>query len=177
MDENERRALARAAGGLRPVGAFAARLLDPVARARGFATATLLSEWPAIMGAELAQFTAPDRVLWPRRQPEGEDKAVPKGWRPEGATLILRVEGPRAIEVQHRADKIIERVNTYFGYRAVTELRILQAPVGSTKRRSPPPPEPKTAEIPEIAAAIEPEGLRRALSRLGLLARTKLTRG
>jgi len=177
MDENERRALARGASGLRPVGAFAARLLDPVARARGFATTTLLSEWAAIAGAELAAFTMPDRVVWPRRQGDGEDAGVPRGWRPDGATLILRVEGPRAIEVQHRADKIIERVNTYFGYRAVTELRILQAPVGRTERRSPVPPEPKSAAIPEPVAGIENEGLRRALSRLGALARSKLTRG
>ncbi len=177
MDENERRALARAASGLRPVGAFAARLLDPVARARGFATMTLLSEWGAIAGAELAGFTMPDRVVWPTRSGDGDDTGLPRGWRPNGATLILKVEGPRAVEVQHRADKIIERVNTYFGYRAVTELRILQAPVGRAAHRSPVPPEPKAAVIPEPVAAIENEGLRRALSRLGALARSKLTRG
>src|SRR5215471_21699040 len=127
MDENERRALARATSGARPIGAFIARLLDPVARARGFATTTLLSEWPAIVGADLAAFTAPDRVVWPRRQQDSNEGPA-RGWREEGAILVLRVEGPRAIEVQHRSNKILERVNTYFGYRAITELRILQAP-------------------------------------------------
>src|SRR5581483_5837068 len=141
MDENERRALARGASGLRPVGAFAARLLDPVARARGFATTTLLSEWAAIAGAELAAFTMPDRVVWPRRQGDDEDAGVQRGWRADGDTLLPRREGPPAIEEQHPAAKIIERVNTYFRYRAVTELRILQAPVGRTERRSPVPPE------------------------------------
>ncbi len=176
MNDNERRALARAAGGPRPVGAFAARLLDPVARARGFATTTLLSEWGAIVGAELARFTMPDRVVWPRRQ-DGEGTGIPTGWRPDGATLILRVEGPRAIEVQHRADKIIERVNTYFGYRAVTGIRILQAPVGKAEPRPAPPQPPDSADVPPSVAAIAHEGLRRALSRLGALTRSKITRG
>ncbi len=176
MDENERRALARAASGARPVGAFIGRLLDPVARARGFATTALLSEWPAIVGAELAQFTAPDRVVWPRRQQDGEE-AAPKGWRDEGAILVLRVDGPRAIEVQHRSGKILERVNTYFGYRAIAEMRILQAPVG---RSEAPPPVPAETEksIPlPVSVSIGHEGLRRALARLGAAARAKLTRG
>ncbi len=177
MDDNERRALARAASGARPVGAFIARLLDPLARARGFATTTLLSEWPAIVGAELAQFTAPDRVVWPRRQQEGNEAPPARGWREEGAILVLRVEGPRAIEVQHRAGKILERVNTYFGYRAITEMRILQAPVARAEPPSPAPPEPQAVGVLKATAAIEHEGLRRALSRLGATARSKLTRG
>lgn len=177
MDDNERRALARAASGARPIGAFIARLLDPLARARGFATTTLLSEWPAIVGAELAQFTAPDRVVWPRRHQEGNETLPGRGWREEGAILVLRVEGPRAIEVQHRSGKILERVNTYFGYRAITELRILQAPVARAEPPSPTPPEPLDEGVLPASAAIEDDGLRRALSRLGATARSKLTRG
>ena len=62
MDDKERRALARASATARPISAYAAGALDASARARGFATTTLLSEWPAIVGAELAKFTMPDRV-------------------------------------------------------------------------------------------------------------------
>ncbi len=176
MNQDERRALARAAGRARPIGAYAARALDPSARARGFATTALLSEWPAIVGAELAQFTMPDRVAWPRRREDGEEGSPQRGWRGEGAILVLRVEGPRAIEVQHRSDKILERVNTYFGYRAITEMRILQAPVARAKPPSPTVPEPCDDGVLPASAAFEDEGLRRALSRLGAFA-AKLTRG
>src|SRR5680860_1810179 len=101
MDDTQRRALARAAGGARPIGAYAARALDPAPRARGFAKTALLSEWPAIVGAELAQFTMPDRVVWPRRREDGEQASPQMGHRGKGAILVLRIEGPRAIEVQH----------------------------------------------------------------------------
>jgi hypothetical protein len=149
----------------RAVGAYVARTLDPVARARGFATTSLLSDWASIVGADLARFTAPDRVSWPRRQDGAE--AVPASKRAPGATLILRVDGPRAIEVQHRADQILERVNTYFGYRAVAGLRIVQAPV----MRPAPRPSRASLEIDEEslpeAARFEEEPLKHALLRLG----------
>ena len=148
----------------RAVGAYVARTLDPVARARGFATTTLLSEWASIVGADLAQFTAPDKVAWPRRQ-EGDAPTTSR--RTPGATLVLRVDGPRAIEVQHRADQILERVNTYFGYRAVAALRIVQAPVTRQSPRS----HTGSLEIDETSlkqtAKIEKDGLKQALSRLG----------
>jgi hypothetical protein len=177
MDDGERRAWARNSSWARPIGAYAARVLDPAARARGFATTALLSEWPAIAGAELAQFTMPDRVVWPRRQNEAAGDAPYKGHRDEGAILVLRVEGPRAIEVQHRSGQILERVNAYFGYRAVAEMRILQAPVARKTPQSPamaPPIDP--GALPPNAK-IKDGSLRAALLRLGSTARAKLTRG
>jgi hypothetical protein len=178
MDQDERRALARGASEARPIGAYVARVLDPSARVRGFATTALLSEWPAIVGAELAQFTLPDRVAWPRRREDGEEASPQRGWRGEGAILVLRVEGPRAIEVQHRSGQILERVNSYFGYRAIAELRILQAPVTRAPARSPAPPQHviDTEALPG-SASIEDQGLRAALSRLGSAMRARLTRG
>jgi hypothetical protein len=88
---------------------------------------------------------------------------------------MLRVEGPRAIEVQHRVGQILERVNLYFGYRAITEMRILQAPVAKTAPR-PASPKPLDDSYPlPSSASIEDEGLRKALSRLGSATRRKLT--
>jgi hypothetical protein len=176
MDQNERRALARGASGARPIGVYAARALDPSARARGFATTALLSEWPAIVGAELARFTMPDRVAWPRRREDGKERSPQRGWRGEGAILVLRVEGPRAIEVQHRSGQILERVNSYFGYRAIAEMRILQAPVTRAPSRSPAPPPPVDTDVLPASASIEDQGLRSALSRLGSATRARLTR-
>jgi hypothetical protein len=177
MDDSERRAWVRNSSWARPIGAYAARALDPAARARGFATTALLSEWPALVGAELAEFTMPDRVVWPKRREDAEDTGPPSGRRAEGAVLMLRVEGPRAIEVQHRSGQILERVNAYFGYRAVAEMRILQAPVTrKTPRSAAPAPPIDPGALPPVAE-IKDSGLRAALLRLGSAARAKLTRG
>ena len=175
MNQNRRKGFAKS--GARAIGSYMAKALDPVARARGFATTALLSDWPAIVGRELAQFTMPDRVIWPRRREEVEGEGPKRGHRAEGATLVLRIEGPRAIEVQHRASQILERINSYFGYRAVTEMRFLQAPISRASK----PPRERKAPLPAYSlpesAGIEDKGLRRALSRLGAGTRSRLTRG
>ena len=138
----------KGAGGARAIGAYVARMLDPVARARGFATTALLSEWPAVVGEELARFTAPDKVVWPRRNENGEGSSNQSAWRADGAILVLKVDGPRAIELQHRAEQILERVNTYFGYRAIAQLRFLQAPVARTESRPVIPPPADEVDLP-----------------------------
>jgi hypothetical protein len=171
MDDKQRKALARAAAAARPIGAFSAQALDPAARARGFATAALLAEWPAIVGAELAQFTIPDRVVWPRHRDDDGETVRHQGRREEGAVLILRVDGPRAIEVQHRSRQILERVNGHFGYRAVAEMRILQAPVARKPAPAPSAPEPIEPGALPPSAAIEDGNLREALKRLASVSR------
>ncbi|MEM7193207.1 MAG: DciA family protein, partial [Pseudomonadota bacterium] len=101
--------------------------------------------------------------------PYDDDEAdtARRGHKSLGATLVLRIEGPRAIEVQHRAPQMLERINAYFGYRAVTELRFLQAPIS----RVPRPGEPARPALPAYelpkSAGIRDKGLARALSRLG----------
>ena len=176
MNDIKRRALSRGAITARPIGAFTAPALDRAARGRGFATSALLSQWQAIVGADLAQFTMPDRVVWPRRKEDPDEPNAQRGRRNEGAVLILRVDGPRAIEVQHRSDQILERVNGHFGYRAVSELRILQAPVKRTPKHRPAPPrsiDPKGPKALADSGTIEDQGLRAALARLGSGARAK----
>jgi hypothetical protein len=178
MDDNDRKAWVKGARGATAIGAFVARMLDPIARARGFATTALLTEWPAVVGADLARFTSPDKVIWPRRNddPEGKDRI--SGWRTEGATLVLKVDGPRAIEVQHQAEQILERVNRYFGYRAIAQLRFLQAPLD---RETALPvaqaaPEPIPGSDLPGAEAIDDQGLAAALRRLAAGVKADFTR-
>jgi len=173
MDNTKRRAFARAAAWARPIGAFTAPALDRAARGRGFATSALLSQWQAIVGADLAQFTMPDRVVWPRRKDDPDE--THRGRRDEGAILVLRVDGPRAIEVQHRSGQILERVNSHFGYRAVSELRILQAPVNRKPPRAPAPSNSNDRTPLAPPAGIEDQGLGAALARLGSGARDQIT--
>ncbi len=138
--------------------------------AKGFPSAAVLTDWPSIVGRELATFTVPERLVWPRRG-SGRDEQSRTGARAlrtsrRGATLVLRVDGPRALEVQHTAPQLIERINSYFGYGAVSALRLVQAPVRRTRPVQParPPEEPPTdtGDLEQI----ENERLRTALARL-----------
>ena len=139
--------------GFRAAGANLARIVPPiVARHGGGLLARLKAEWVAIVGPELAL------SCWP------------EGLARDGA-LKLRVVPAKALELQHRAPLVIERVNLFFGRAAVARLSLVQGPLPLV------PAAPREASRPLVsgeAAALDrqlesvanPE-LRDALARLG----------
>lgn len=149
----------------RAIGSYVPKLTHKAFEKYGFAAAALITDWAVIVGKDVASYTAPERLKWPRGVDfcdEGEDNAG----RP-GATLIVRVEPARALDVQYRAHQLIERINGHFGYRAVAELRILQAPL--PQRPASTAPSLPRASLPAAApdlAGISDERLRKALSTL-----------
>ena len=127
---------------------------------QGFAARELVTRWAEIAGPEIAAHSEPLKMQWPRPV-EGQPQ--------EPATLVLRVEGPMALEIQHSSDVILQRVNRFFGWNAVGRLALRQAPLSRRERRSPPrSPDPKeVAEIAETLTSVEDKELRAALARLG----------
>src|SRR5438128_8849074 len=90
------------------------------------------------------------------------------GHTPEPGMLVLRVEGPAAIEIQHLSGVVLERVNRFFGWRAVGALRLRQAPL--TRRKQTPQRPVDNDAAARVAAhlgEITDEKLRAALGRLG----------
>src|SRR6195952_3863750 len=87
---------------------------------KGFAPRDRVPRWAEIAGPEVAAHSEPLKIQWPRpveRQPQ------------EPATLVLRVEGPMALEIQHTSDVILQRVNRFFGWNAIGRLALRQAPL------------------------------------------------
>ena len=127
---------------------------------QGFAARELVTRWAEIAGPEIAAHSEPLKMQWPRPV-EGE--------RQEPATLVLRVEGPMALEIQHSSDVILQRVNRLFGWSAVGRLALRQAPLSRRDRPSlPVAPDPKSiAEVAETLSSVEDAELRAALARLG----------
>ena len=127
---------------------------------QGFAARELVTRWGEIAGAEVAAHSQPLKIQWPRPV-EGQPQ--------EPATLVLRVEGPMALEIQHSSDVILQRVNRFFGWSAVGRLALRQAPLSRRDRpaasRAPDPSE--VAKVAETLDAVEDEELRAALARLG----------
>lgn len=143
------------------VGELAPALMRPAFEKFGFPAAAILTDWAAIAGADIASYTAPERLKWPRNRPEDGASARNQ----TGATLVLRVGGARALEVEYMRGQLIERINACFGYRAVSEIRIIQAPVdpGNAKPRRELPPPP--ADMPTLDG-IDDDRLKAAFERM-----------
>ncbi len=144
-----------------PISALVGRVINPVARKRGFAAADMIAAWADVVGAELAECSRPEKIVWPRGEANSNLPGV----------LTLKVDGPRAVVVQHQLDQIIERVNAFFGYAAVGHVRIVQAPLGRPAKPAPaddrPLPPEDEARLKAAVSAVEDEPLREALDRLG----------
>lgn len=151
--------------GARPLADLVGRVLAPACRRRGFATADLIAHWPDIVGPAYGETTAPDRLSWPRR-PVGVDDDDH-----EPATLTVRCSGAIALRLTHELPQVVERINMFFGYRAVGRIKVVQLPIPSVGRRARPRiaavPPAKEAEIAATAAGIADDGLRSAVERLG----------
>jgi hypothetical protein len=133
--------------------------------AQGFAASDVIVAWPEIVGARLAAFTQPLRIDWPRGA-----GARDRDTRPEPATLVVRVESAFALEMQHLAPVVIERVNAHYGWRCVGRLVLKQGPVKRAVPPEPPPPplDPEDRRrVTEAAADVDDDALRGALERLG----------
>jgi len=110
------------------IGTFVPELTKRAFRKYGFSTAKILTDWPIIVGSSLAATTRPERLKWPRHSNFDNGAEECAGQR-RGATLVLRVEPSHALEVQYQHATIKDRINAYFGYCAVSEIRVLQAPI------------------------------------------------
>lgn len=148
----------RRGGGLRRLPDLLGRVLDPAARRRGLAEAKLLTEWPAIVGAWLAARSQPVRLS--------------HGAGGAGGVLALHVAGAAALELQHSEPQVVERINGFFGYPAVSRLRLVQAPRPKAVERAAPIESPclSGADEAEVAADVRGVGdlaLRAALAGLG----------
>jgi hypothetical protein len=96
-----------------------------------------MSDWLAIVGSELAARTAPKRL--------------------SAGVLTLGCDGPTALELQHVAGRLAERINVQLGEALVRQVRFVQEAVAA--------PVPRARGV--ARARIEGDGLEAALARLG----------
>jgi len=154
----------------KPARSFAKQLRDVAGKIvgqaftrQGFASAELVTRWSEIVGPEIAAHSEPIKIQWQRPRPSDLANA---GQEP--GTLVLRVEGPAAIEIQHLSNVICDRVNRFLGWRSVARVAFRQAPLRRSERKSARACDPAVlariaATLPEIAD----DDLKQALARLG----------
>ncbi|RYC30815.1 DUF721 domain-containing protein [Lichenibacterium minor] len=162
--------------GGRPLADWVDGCIAPSLARFGFGEVDIVSGWADIAGPRVAAFAEPVEIKWPRKgasskmpKPGADDPPEPGGGRPP-ATLVVRVEGAFALELQHLAPLLIERINAHLGWRCIGKLALRQAPLAGRPARAAPTPPPKPAAIAaarDLTGGIDDEGLRDALVRLG----------
>src|SRR5260370_29827592 len=82
------------------------RTLTEAFAKQGFASTELVTRWTEIVGADIADHSQPEKIQWSRRR---------DGQLPEPGQLVLPVEGPMTLEIQHLSGGMLEDANSFLG--------------------------------------------------------------
>lgn len=136
----------------------ASALVSPALRRKGFAQAEVVTRWAQIVGPDLAACTVPMGLRFPRHERMG-------------GTLVVRCESAFAPLLSHKAPRIMEKVNGFFGYQAVSKLEVKQGPLPRRPRRMPLEkqalPKEKAEQLVSLVGEGELSPLQEAVKSLG----------
>ena len=141
------------------LSAVLSRITRPLFGKRGLADGAIAREWTQIVGPMIALHSQPERLSFKNRE------------RHHGL-LHLRVDhSAMATELQHLETQLLERINGYFGYKAVAKMRFIHGPLAETpfqhKSSSSAPTPKQNSIVTDTVKCIEDPELRDSLNRLG----------
>jgi len=80
----------------------------------------IFSKWSEIVGTFFAQYSTPERIsMFPNKTKYNDEN--------NEIILHVNVNSAAAIEFQHFQNKILEKINSFLGYKAVHRIKIQQS--------------------------------------------------
>lgn len=113
----------------RRIGVYTQKIVRPVFKARGLMEGKIITHWAQIVGERFARLALPEKITFP------------KGKKKEG-TLYLSVTSSSSLLIHYGQGLILEHVNTFFGYKAISKLQMNHGfiPPKVEAEKVPPPP-------------------------------------
>lgn len=139
------------------IGIYTQRIVKPVFKARGLMEGKVITHWPQIVGERFAKIALAESITFP------------KGKKTEG-TLHLSVTSSGALLLQYSQDLLLEQVNTFFGYKALTKLRMTHdfvPPKEVVKKIPVPLTDEEKRWVEDMTQDISDSDLRECLEKLG----------
>ena len=121
--------------GAKAVGELMPEIGRTAFRRFGFVQSSVVTRWPEIVGPTHSRVCMPEAIRFP------------PGEKSEGI-LQLGVKPAHAPLIQQVVPEIIERVNRFFGYKAVARAKIRQGEVKPPETNEKPKPPPSLKPIP-----------------------------
>jgi hypothetical protein len=96
--------------GLRPFGNTLPRKVKGILRKSGYNYSEIISKWNFLVGKDISDCCFPKTIKMPKENKNG--------------TLILSVERGDEINVEYSKKEIINKINGYFGYNLIDQIRL-----------------------------------------------------
>ena len=96
--------------GLRPFGNTLPRGIKGILKKNGYNYSEIISKWNLLVGKDISDYCYPKSIKMSRENKNG--------------ALILLVERGNEINAEYSKKDIINKINSYFGYRLINEIRL-----------------------------------------------------
>ena len=122
-------------GGARPIAELMPEVGRTAFRKFGFVQSSVVTRWPEIVGERHARVCMPEAIRFP------------PGEKCDGILQLLVVPAHAPL-ISHVIPEIIERVNRFFGYNAVSRVKLRQGAVQPPAAKERPTAPPSLRPIP-----------------------------
>ena len=95
------------------VGKSLPKIIDKNIKERNFVEITLIKQWKAIIGQDIAKYCWPIKIVF-------------SDIKNSNGIIFLKTKRGRSMEIEFKNDEIIEKLNQYFGYKAINKISVVQ---------------------------------------------------
>ena len=96
--------------GLRPFGNTLPRGVKGILKRNGYNYSEIISKWKMLVGEEIANFSNPKSI----KMVKGNTNGI----------LIISVKRGNEILIEYSKKEIINKINSYFGYKLINEIKL-----------------------------------------------------
>jgi len=96
--------------GLRSFGNTLPRGVRGILKKNGYNYAEIISKWNLLMGKDISNFSYPKSI----KMTKGNNNGI----------LVIAVKRGNELNIEYSKKKIIDKINSYFGYRLINEVKL-----------------------------------------------------
>ena len=108
--------------GLRPFGNTLPRGLKGILKKNGYNYSEIISKWDMLVGKEISAYSYPKSIKMNKGDSNG--------------TLILAIKRGNEINIEYSKKEIINKINSYFGYKLIDEIKLQVINSRSIKKKN-----------------------------------------
>jgi len=138
--------------GLRPFGNTLPRGVKGILKKNGYNYSEIISKWSTLLGKDISNCCYPKSIKMKKRDSNG--------------TLILQVKRGDEIQIEYSKKEIIDKINSYFGYKFIDEIKLQSFSDKNQKKKKSDVIEKFSDKFQEKINEIKNESIKNSLSQL-----------
>ena len=95
------------------IGNSLPKIVDKNIKEKNFIEVSLIKKWREIIGEDIAKFCWPIKIIF-------------SNINNSNGIIFLKTKRGRSMEIEFKNEEIIEKLNQYFGYNAISKISVVQ---------------------------------------------------